>query len=232
MNQLRPNMPPLPRRMLKLPVEERGYPVPWFVQWIGGKPDFRVMDATKRVRAVNQKLCWLCGEPLGQYMAFLIGPMCAINEISAEPPSHRDCARFAVKACPFLAMPKMVRRESGLPADWSDEVGGVMLKRNPGVTLLWITKGYRVIKDGAGFVLHIGKPCDVAWYKEGRFATRAEAQQSIESGLPALQEPLEAETDAKLRIEGLQWFAQAKARALELLPAEAAWQAAWANLSE
>lgn len=220
MNQLKPTLPAVPRRMQKLHIEERGYPTPWFVQWIEGKPDFRVMDAAKRVRAVNEKLCWLCGEPLGVNLAFLIGPMCAINLVSAEPPSHRDCAEFAVKACPFLAMPKMVRRESGLPENYSDQVGGVMIKRNPGVILLWITKGYRVVKDDEGFVLRLGAPTEVAWYREGRFATRAEVLESIESGLPALQGPIEAETDLTLREYGLQWLALAKARALELLPAE------------
>lgn len=204
--------------MQKLPVEERGYVVPWFVQWIEGKPDFRIMDGEKRVRAINKRLCWLCGETLGQCLAFVIGPMCAVNRVSSEPPSHRDCAEFAAKACPFLTMPKMVRRETGLPEETA-EPGGVMLRRNPGVTLLWMTKGYRVIRDGEGFVLRIGNPTDVAWYREGRAATRAEVVESIESGLPALVEPFEQVVDPDQRREGLAFLETCLATAMQLVPA-------------
>ena len=30
---------PLPPRMMRRPVNERGFPVPWFVEWIDDKPD-------------------------------------------------------------------------------------------------------------------------------------------------------------------------------------------------
>ena len=34
-----------------------------------------------------------------------------MNRTSAEPPSHRDCAEFAVKACPFLTQRELTRRK-------------------------------------------------------------------------------------------------------------------------
>jgi len=49
------------------------------------------------VVCVRHKRCWLCGQPLGKFMCFVVGPMCAINKTSAEPPSHRDCALYAVQ---------------------------------------------------------------------------------------------------------------------------------------
>src|SRR5262245_2742625 len=101
---LRPELPPVPERMRKLPLH-RGYPVPWFVEWIEGVPDFRIMDGRKLVRAVKEKRCWVCGELMGSYLAFTIGPMCAVNRISAEPPSHRECASFSARGCPFLTRP-------------------------------------------------------------------------------------------------------------------------------
>src|SRR5437764_29347 len=104
---LHPNLPALPSRLKLLPVDERGFPVPWFVAWIDGKPDFRVVDQRKMAIAVSEKRCWVCGDFLGRYMAFVIGPMCAVNRVSSEPPSHRECAEFSVRACPFLTKPKV-----------------------------------------------------------------------------------------------------------------------------
>ena len=77
---------PLPHRMRKLPISDRGFPVPRFVPWINGQPEFRGFDGEHLSRCVKLKRCWLCGEPLGKFMAFVIGPMCAVNRVSSEPP--------------------------------------------------------------------------------------------------------------------------------------------------
>src|SRR5262245_17927108 len=102
---------PLPARMARLPISPAGYPVPWFVATIKGEPDFRVIGPDKIARAVRADLCWLCGQTLGRFKAFVGGPMCAVNRTSAEPPSHRECAEYAVRACPFLTRPRMRRNE-------------------------------------------------------------------------------------------------------------------------
>src|SRR5215471_20238556 len=99
----------MPERVAKLPRDEKGRPVPWFVAWPDGKPDFRCVDAPKIYIAYRDQLCWICGEKLGKFLAFPIGPMCAVNHIASEPPSHKDCAIYAAMACPFLATPKMHR---------------------------------------------------------------------------------------------------------------------------
>ena len=78
---------PLPKRLRWAPISETGYPVPWFVDWIDGKPDFRVMDGRKYDRAIKHDLCWLCGQTLGRFKVFTAGPMCAVNRTSGEPPS-------------------------------------------------------------------------------------------------------------------------------------------------
>src|SRR5690242_2247182 len=112
---LRPELEqPLPDRIARLPLDERGYPVPWFVDWVDGKPEFRAMDPAKWKRAVKERLCWVCGDRLGVLLVFPIGPMCGINRTTAEPPSHRDCALWSVRNCPFLSRPHMVRREDAL----------------------------------------------------------------------------------------------------------------------
>ena len=185
MTQLKDTLPPLPVRMQRLAINDRGFPVPWFVEWIDGKPDFRVMDGRKLIRAIKEHLCWICGLPTGSYLAFTIGPMCAINRVSAEPPSHRECAEFAAQACPFLTTPKEKRQEHRLPEDGTFSATG--LTRNPGVALVWITKSYKVIRGmDAEVLFRIGDPTETLWFCEGRPATRAEVQHSVDTGCPML----------------------------------------------
>jgi hypothetical protein len=189
----------IPPRVAGLPFDpQRGVPVPWFVTWFDesgnpcrngeGKPDFRVITGARLKRAYLHSLCWICGGPMGTFKTFVIGPMCAVNRISSEPPSHLDCAEYAACACPFLAKPHMRRREHNLPEGHVAPPGN-MIARNPGVALLWTTKRFRIIPaEGAhGFLFEIGDPEHVRWFAEGRKATRAEVLESIDSGLPALR---------------------------------------------
>lgn len=204
---LRTDLPPMPARIAHLPVH-RGYPVPWFVAWLDddgkpvargkGTPDFRVLAPGAAQLAHRFGICWVCGGTLGAWKAFVLGPMCAVNRTSAEPPSHVECAEWSAAACPFLTRPHMVRREGGMPED-AVEPAGVMLRRNPGVALIWVTKRYRLRRVPDGILFDIGKPERVAWYAEGRAATRGEIERSIETGLPALQELAEAQSPSAVR---------------------------------
>ena len=183
----------LPDRMSRLPVSDEGYPIPWFVAEVDGKRDFRVMDGEKLGIAVRLKRCWMCGQPLGKFMTFPIGPMCAVNRNIAEPPSHHGCAEYGARACPFLTQPRMRRNGKDLPEDgrWS-ETG---LKRNPGVICLWTTLSYRIHRGPDRSVLFaIGDPVETEWFCEGRPATRAEIMASIESGLPILRKMAQDES--------------------------------------
>lgn len=180
-------MPALTERIARLPVDERGYPVPFFVTWFDGKPDFRIADTEKLVRCVKEKLCWTCGEPLGKFMAFPIGPMCSVTRTTAEPPNHRECAEWSVKGCPFLSRPGMVRREDEVTKAGKDRVAGIMIDRNPGVTAIWSTREFKLFPDQKGGVLfNVGTPDSVSWWREGRTATRAEVEESVQTGLPFL----------------------------------------------
>ena len=189
----------LPSRIKTLPVGPNGFPVPYFVAWADGKPEFRAADARKFNLSVTERRCWVCGDVLGKHKTFVIGPMCGVNRVSSEPPSHTDCARFSAKYCPFLARPQADRREGNFPG-LAECPAGHMITRNPGVTLLWTTEGYTLFKDGRGGVLiHIGDPTAVEWWREGRAATRAEVEESIRTGLPELVAMAEScKSDGKL----------------------------------
>lgn len=214
--ELRPGLPPLPDRMRRLRLDARGYPVPWFVAWIDGVPDFRVIDTGKIPGAINGKVCWLCGEPMGRFGAFVIGPMCALNRTTSEPPCHRDCAIFAATACPFLTRPNAERRAANLPEGYI-EPAGIGLKRNPGVSLVWITRSWFWFREGDGVLCEVGDPVETLWYAEGRAATRDEIEKSIETGLPLLLES--GPTDIREREEGLAFIAQRLAETRKLMPA-------------
>ena len=192
MTVLKPELQALPDRMKDLPLDERGYPVPFFVAWVDGKPEFRAMDGEKFVRALKEKLCWVCGGKLGVNVAFVAGAMCGINRTSSEPPCHLECARWSAINCPFLSNPRMVRREDDLidNAKMRESAPGYAIARNPGVAMLWITRQYEVYPDRLGkgrYLIQMGEPERVEWYAEGRLATREEVMASIDSGLPNLE---------------------------------------------
>jgi hypothetical protein len=186
-HELRPELEALPTRMRSLPVDERGYVVPWFVDWENGKPEFRAMDPEKWVQAVRFKKCWVCGERLRRLMTFVAGPMCGINRTSSEPPCHLECAIWSARNCPFLSNPEAVRRTDETIHNDLPCIGGMGLKRNPGVTMLWSTKDYSIFDDGkGGRLIQMGEPEHVEWYANGKIASREQVQASIDSGLPAL----------------------------------------------
>jgi hypothetical protein len=214
------NMETLPPRMRGLPVDERGYVVPWFVDWLDGKPEFRAMDRSKFVRAIREKLCWVCGEKLGVYLTFVAGPMCGINRTSGEPPCHADCALWSALNCPFLSNPRMVRREDGLSPEIRESMSGKGITRNPGVVMLWTTRSYEHWNVGKQFkgqangewLITMGEPESVDWYACGRPATRDEVIESIESGIHNL------EALASRERGGLEALAQQRARFEKWIP--------------
>jgi hypothetical protein len=203
----------LPRRMQELPVDERGYVVPWFVAWENGKPEFRAMDADKFVRALKEKLCWVCGEKLGVNLCFVAGPMCGINRTSSEPPSHVECAEWSARNCPFLSNPHMVRREDEELTRTAHDPAGLFIRRNPGVAMLWITREYEIFPDGkGGHLVQMGEPERVEWWAESRPATRQEVLASIDSGIPNL------EAIARLEHGGIEALQAAQKRFEKWLP--------------
>ena len=180
----------MPLRISRLPVNDKGFPVPWFVARVGGDfgtPvwDFRVIGPGKLSDAYYNRKCWICGDKLGQYLVFTIGPICSVNRVNSEPPSHLECAQYAVQACPFLSKPRMKRNEVDLPE--GPPIAGEHLSHNPGATALWITKTYKPFKVKGGTLFKLGDPMNVLWYAEGRRATRGEVLEAMYKGLPYLR---------------------------------------------
>lgn len=183
MTQIRQDCLPLPDAMKGRPVDYRGFPVPWFVTRKDdeGNWDFNTLDAARFGEALRNQRCWVSGEKLGRWKAFVIGPMCVVNGISGDPPAKLDVAKWSVKVCPFLTRPRAKR------ADVSEEIKagqrGVLLDRNPGVSAIYVTDSFKVIERG---ICQLGEPISVTWWKEGKPALRREVMESLIDGIPVL----------------------------------------------
>lgn len=176
----------LPDSMAGLPVNAKGYPVPKFVAWIDGEPDFRIIKPGWIGKCIRQNLCWLCGCKMGQRKWFVIGPMCAITRTTSEPPCHRLCAQFAVKNCPFLTKPLAQRNDRDMP-DHIPPPGNPVF-RNPGVSCIWESREFRMIDDGKGRqLIDVGEPSGATFWREGRKASQEEVLESVRTGMKYLQ---------------------------------------------
>ncbi len=177
----------MPTFIAGLDRDKHGRPIPWFVlRDADGTPDHRVAAQNPAV-AYSKKICWLCGLPLGKEAAFVMGPMSVINRCAPEPPSHRECATYAAKACPFLSHPEMRRRPTGID-EYMDHVPGLPKLHNPGVIAVWFAKpgNWRLTPDPQGRPMFgmTGRLTDIGasafrWFREGRPASRDEAHRAL-----------------------------------------------------
>jgi hypothetical protein len=213
---------PMPERMQGRPIDERGWVVPWFVHQTGPDTyDFRVIGPEKIRQAVVGNLCWVCGPRLGKFKSFTVGPMCAVNEISAEPPSHRDCARFSATICPFLNQPRAGRNEKNLPEDGQD-APGVAIKRNPGVCLIWTTTGYTITPER---LFHMHPPISVEGFARGKPCSVEDILDGMGSGIHLLYETIQKEKPSQ-REAARKSLKAATERAIRLVggdPAKVPW---------
>lgn len=200
-NILRADLPPLPARMKRLRVDERGYPIPWFVSYVDGRPEFRVYRVDKLLRANRSGLCWICGNKAGRVHTFILGAVHALTRMTSQPPCHAECARFAVMTCPFFAAPIDVRRS------WST--------RNPGVTCLWTTSAFRARYEDCGLMYRLGDPTQLEIYAEKRPATREEALAAMDAVMPMALQVADDEGLIRMRID----LEGAYCKMLPLLPA-------------
>ena len=101
-------IPEIPRRLRQRPRTPAGLPIPYLVVTLpDGRPDFRTSDPERWLTVCRRRLCALCGQPLNRSGGWFIGGAKSITlRTFTDPPMHRECAEFALRTCPFLAMPK------------------------------------------------------------------------------------------------------------------------------
>ena len=97
--------------MKELPLDERGYPIPYFVPIINGKPEFRYQDGKKRASCISRNLCAICGKKLyDKSYWFICGPLGFANRVHSDSAMHEDCARYSINVCPHLVYAKAQRK--------------------------------------------------------------------------------------------------------------------------
>lgn len=173
-----------------------GYIVPYFVCWYLGRepvhertpgavPSFQTVDAVRAIHCRRQRLCWICGKQIGTYKWFVFGPAGVVAQQSVEPPSHMDCAHYAVQVCPFMLNPNKHIRVNR-PLRESEQVTPDLSTHNPGVSVLWVTKTFLPVpidpKNGV-YRYDVGEPEMIEYWREGRKATRAEIKAAFNLSL-------------------------------------------------
>ena len=99
-------IPPIPDLMQRLPLDERGLPVPYVVFIDAqGRPRFQLNDSLKIETALHQQRCGICGQPMMAQQQWLVGgPASAFHPRGAYlgTPTHYECLHYALQMCPHL----------------------------------------------------------------------------------------------------------------------------------
>jgi len=105
----------IPKELEHLPVDPRGFAIPYFVSFIDGKPEFRLLDISKQYKCIADRLCAVCGRKLPKDSMFFIGGILTFtNRVCTDPGMHRICAEYSLMTCPHMYYERAQRREKGL----------------------------------------------------------------------------------------------------------------------
>lgn len=185
--KLRPTLPPIPPDMQDLPVSQHGFPVPYFVKWVDGVPDFRISDLSAMYTCTQMRLCMICGKPLRGEGVFAMGPISALTRGNDEPPMHRACAEFSAQACPWMLMPAKSRNEAKtkpegiLSTNDLLDTPGAVYEGAPLIWCLYDTDCFGVqVQPNRTLMYLLGEPREIYWWKEGRRASRDEVIEGLE----------------------------------------------------
>lgn len=159
---------PIPLRLDARPRAANGFPIPYLVVIVDGRPDFRISDPDKWLECNLHKLCALCGQPLKKRGWFVGGPLCHENRIFLDPPMHRDCAEYALKVCPYLAMPRghfsnVEKRPAPLPITVSQMVA----PERPERFMLACTDEWKLAVGNNDPFIVASPWTEVHWYRHG-----------------------------------------------------------------
>lgn len=103
----------VPKRMQRLDRDSRGYPIPASVyRDREGRPHFTVNNQATHLALLLDDRCGICGQALLQMRWLVGGPLSAFHPNGAyfDLPMHRECMHYALRVCPYLAMPVYGRR--------------------------------------------------------------------------------------------------------------------------
>lgn len=118
-------------------------PIPWITHIReDGSPDFRVHDQQRRWQAARERLCQLCGDPLGELAVFVGREVSAARGLFGEPPMHPECFAYAREVCPWLG---------GRPhsdRDGDDVTTFIKRASDPRWLRVWVCREWAPLSDG------------------------------------------------------------------------------------
>lgn len=164
----------IPKQIAALPVDKRGLPIPFFVQWYrgsfrtsagNGEPDHRLADPDKKVRCAERKLCWICGEPLGYWIAFVGSKQSIDQRLFGDGAMHVECAEFSMRACPHLSHPQAKRRDND---ERKTTAVGKREMHNPGTFGMYVTRSFDTQYSDGDILFKPAPPKKVRWFQEGQ----------------------------------------------------------------
>ena len=149
----------------------KGLPVPAMVQFDSlGVPDFKVIDMEKWGALMSARKCGICGQAMGNFVWFVGGPLCHLNRLFTDLPMHHACAIFALRTCPYLALPryKFIMKDvviDGVEMNINEHV----TTKRPDAFGLFQSAGYQLaMLEGSPAVLLLSKPFKtVQWWRHG-----------------------------------------------------------------
>ncbi|MCB2109331.1 MAG: hypothetical protein KDE14_16600 [Rhodobacteraceae bacterium] len=182
-------LPERPDHIMRLPVDGRGYPVPYFASYFDGKPDFRVIDRDKVIATATGKCCTICGGPLNGEAYFAVGPKALILTCATDGPSHKDCIEYAIRTCPFILNPNARARRSGLPEH--PAIREQAIPERPPIYGVVSVRGDVKIDNSHITILCSWDQADYRFSKDGKWIEPAEARPFIETAIGELQAEIE-----------------------------------------
>jgi hypothetical protein len=175
---------PLPKRMQALPKDARGFPIPHIVAYDShGKPQFTVNDQHKVLLALTDGLCAICGQPLPKSDVWMVGgPRSAFDPRGCyvDGPLHGDCARYALRVCPYLAVSMMKYRSMKDLEKMAGRFDGTKILFDPTVDpdrpiLFAMVRTEQIGMTPNGYLVPQRPYLDAEFWSGGEEMTRAEA---------------------------------------------------------
>ena len=161
----------MPPRVARLPRDARGFPIPAGNAVVAGVADFATLDMEKWAALLHRRACGICGETMFGPVYFIGGSLCARNRLFFDHPMHGACALYALKVCPYLALPNFMHRKTVPQHEgFMTEVIPRASDQKPARFMLGRTRSYAGHWHGADLLLRADPWLRVSWWHAGQEA--------------------------------------------------------------
>lgn len=165
----------MPPKIAALPRDARGYPIPYIVlRDADGNAILGANDYVRVVKSIRDRLCHVCGQPLGKTVWLVGGPASALangdHGAWGDGPLHDVCMRYAMAVCPYLAH-RTVKPMAEITERRATEAGATMLPDIPGIggmPVVFVAVAVRQWRVEGGPVFIAPKPYDdITYWQDG-----------------------------------------------------------------